>query len=94
MAKIEERWTQQALEDLEAAREFISEENPALLSSTIEQILSAINQIKNFPESGRAGRVKTTRELVLATLPFIIVYRKKKKFIEILALLHQSKKWP
>jgi len=94
MAKIEERWTKQALEDLESAREYILEENPDLLSSTIEQILSAIEQIKKFPESGRQGRVKQTRELLLTTIPFAIVYRKKKNILEILAFLHQSRKWP
>jgi toxin ParE1/3/4 len=94
MAKIEERWTKQALEDLESAREYILENNPSLLASTIDQILSAIEQIKRFPESGRSGRVKLTQELVLTTIPFVIVYRKKKNIIEILAFLHQSRKWP
>lgn len=93
MAKIEVSWTKQALKDLESAREYILDTNPLLLTSTIETILAAIEQLKSFPQSGRSGRVKSTQELVLPTIPFIIVYRKKRDTVEILALLHQSRKW-
>jgi len=94
MAKIVEKWTKQAIEDLNSAYDFLSAESPHLISTTIEGILSAIDQVKIFPESGRPGRVKGTRELVVTTVPFILVYRKKRETLEILSILHQSRKWP
>ncbi|MFW5887984.1 MAG: type II toxin-antitoxin system RelE/ParE family toxin [Bacteriovoracia bacterium] len=94
MAKIEVRWTKQALEDLESAREYVLDDNPSLLDSTIQQVLMVIQQIINFPDSGRVGRVQSTKELILTTIRFIIVYRKNKNIVEILALLYQSRKWP
>ncbi len=94
MAKIIEKWTEQAVEDLDSAYDYISLENPAWLKPTIESILSAIEQIKSFPETGREGRVKGTREFVISAIPFIIVYRNQKNAVEILSVLHQSRKWP
>lgn len=94
MAQLSVKWTRQALEDLEAAREFIISTCPQFLESTIESIQLSINQIKLFPETGKIGRVKGTRELVFSQIPFILIYRKKKSLIEVIALLHQSRKWP
>ena len=94
MAKITEKWTEQAVQDLDSAYDYISQENPSWLKPTIESILEAIEQIKKFPESGREGRVKGTKELVISAIPFIIVYRSQKNVIQILSVLHQSRKWP
>ncbi len=73
--------------------DYISLENSAWLKPTIESILNAIEQIKSFSESGRGGRVKDTREFVISAIPFIIVYRNQKNVVEILSVLHQSRKW-
>lgn len=94
MAKVVEKWTKQAVEDLNSAYDHLSTESPHLIPMTIEVILSSIKQIKMFPESGRPGRVDGTRELVITTIPFIVVYRKKSETLEILSILHQLRKWP
>lgn len=94
MAQLNVKWTKQALNDLESAREFVTSEHPQNLELTIENIQSSIGQIKIFPEIGRVGRVKGTRELVFSQMPFILIYRKMKSSIEIISLLHQSRKWP
>ena len=44
---------------------------------------------------GRPGRVKGTRELVISSTPFVLVYRLKGgQRIEVLRLLHGSQLWP
>ncbi len=93
MAQLNVKWTQSALEDLESARESVVSEFPQYLDQAIETISNSLDQLTKFPESGREGRVRGTRELVLSPSPFIIVYRIKNKSIEVLAFLHQSKKW-
>ena len=44
--------------------------------------------------AGRAGRLLGTRELVIASLPYVIAYRVSERQIEILRVLHTSRRWP
>ena len=46
------------------------------------------------PAIGRPGRVLGTRELVIGRLPYIVPYRVREKDIEILRVLHTSRRWP
>jgi plasmid stabilization system protein ParE len=43
---------------------------------------------------GRPGRVHGTSELVVDGTPFIVAYRIRDETVEILAVLHSSRKWP
>ena len=43
---------------------------------------------------GRPGRVPGTRELVIGGLPYVIPYRMRDGAIEILRVLHTSRRWP
>ena len=86
------RWTPIALADLENAFEFISADKPRAAAATIATIQSCLKQLKAFPETGRAGRVKGTRELVASPTPYIIIYRSKDSCLEILAVLHSARK--
>jgi toxin ParE1/3/4 len=54
----------------------------------------AVEQLANFPEMGRPGRVHGTRELVIQSTPYIVAYRLKGSTVEILALLHGARRWP
>jgi toxin ParE1/3/4 len=94
MAELVVRWTKQSIKDLNNAHVYISKESPQAATSVIVQILGGIEQLQKFPESGRIGQVEGTRELVIFSTSFIIVYRVKTGVIEILAFLHSSKKWP
>lgn len=94
MAKLALRWTKIALADIESAFEFIvNEDRPETAKVVVARVLSGIEQIRTFPESGRKGRVEGTRELVVMTTPFIIIYRQKKGAIEVLSILHHARKW-
>ena len=46
------------------------------------------------PAIGRAGRVLGTRELVIGELPYVVPYRVREQDIEILRVLHTSRRWP
>ena len=43
---------------------------------------------------GRVGRVRGTRELVIAGTPYIAAYRVKGRVILILRILHGAQLWP
>ena len=88
------RWTPMALADLNTAYEFIYADKPRAAKTVVSKILDGIDQLKNYPESGKDGRVGGTRELFVNTTPYFIVYRVKDKTLEILAVLHSSRRWP
>ena len=88
------RWTQQAVEDLKAAHEYLSERNPDVADALIVRILSAIDFLERSPRLGRPGRIENTRELVVTGTPFIVGYRLRHDQIELLGVLHAARKWP
>jgi plasmid stabilization system protein ParE len=47
-----------------------------------------------FPARGRPGRIDCTRELVIPTLPFIIVYRVTVTEVELLTVVHGAQQYP
>jgi toxin ParE1/3/4 len=60
----------------------------------LDNIKRAVEQLANFPEMDRPGRVYGTRELVIQSTPYIVAYRLKGSIVEILALLHGARRWP
>lgn len=88
------RWVELALQNLNAEAEYIARDNPAAAARIVEQILSAIKQLERFPAVGRPGRVPGTRELVVAGTPYVVPYRVRHRYIEILRVFHGSRRWP
>jgi len=87
-------WTKAAIRDLVHIREYIARENPGAARETALKIVDATDRIIQFPELGRAGRVNGTRELVVSSTQYLVVYRLKKKAIHFLRVLHGHQKWP
>ncbi len=83
-----------ALNDLENVFKYVYQDNVNQAVNTILQIQDAIDYLKDNPSIGRIGIVAGTRELVLLKLPFTIPYRVREGTIEILAVMHQSRRWP
>ena len=88
------RWTDGAVEDLQAARDYLEAENPRAASDAINRIMSAVERLSQFPQMGRPGRVDRSRELVVTGTPFLVAYRVKGESVQILAVLHGARKWP
>jgi toxin ParE1/3/4 len=87
-------WTTGASAQLEAAYDFVVEENVSAAEKQLDIIKRSVEQLANFPEMGRPGRVHDTRELVIQSTPYIVAYRLNGSSVEILALLHGARRWP
>ncbi len=87
-------WTKQAIADLNHAYDYVSEHSPESAADIIDRIEKSLESLRGFPEMGRKGRVKETRELVVAKTPFILPYRVRKNRIEILGVIHGNRRWP
>lgn len=83
-----------ALRDLGHVQHYIVADSPGAAAATIEKIVRAIENLPSYPNLGRPGRVKGTRELVVVGTPFLIPYRIKDEKIEILAVIHGARRWP
>ena len=86
------RWTPTALDDLESLHAYIRNDNPQAADGTVDRLLAGIDALGQHPEMGRAGRVRGTRELVLA--PFVVVYRLHRSVVEIVSIIHGARRWP
>jgi toxin ParE1/3/4 len=88
-------WTEQATRQLDQAHDYIALSNSEEVAARITmQIVATVQQLATFPMSGRAGRVPGTRELVIASTPFIATYAIQKARIVILAVYHGAQQWP
>lgn len=88
-------WSPEAIEDLNALRVYISEDDPAAARRVVLHILHSIEQLlPDNPQMGRSGRVPGTRELVIPKTPFIVPYRLQRNVIQILRVYHGARRWP
>ena len=89
------RWTRRAERDLDEIAAYIGQDSPAAAARVILELIDAVESLlPGQPAIGRAGRVLGTRELIVGGLPYIIPYRVRDGDLEILRVLHASRRWP
>lgn len=87
-------WSAVARADLLAIVDYLLAVNSATAIDTEQRIIEATGQLADFPGLGRPGRVSGTRELVITGTPYIAAYRVRRDAIEMLRILHGTRKWP
>jgi addiction module RelE/StbE family toxin len=89
------RWTRLAERDLDEIAAYIGQDNPAAAARVILELIDQVETLlPAHPAIGRPGRVVGTRELVIGELPYVIPYRVRGQDLEILRVLHTSRRWP
>jgi addiction module RelE/StbE family toxin len=83
-----------ALQRIEEIRAYIAQDSPAAAARVAERFIIAALRLERYPLSGRNGRVAGTRELVITSLPYILTYRIQAEVVEIISVVHTSRKWP
>ena len=73
---------------------YISADSPAAAARVAAILVGSTAHLEQFPQIGREGRIEGTRELVVPGLPYIIPYRVSEGVIQILSVIHASRKWP
>ena len=69
------RWTSAAADDLENIANYLFEKTPENAARLIRELYGAPSTLKSFPNRGRPGKREGTRELVMPSLPYVIVIR-------------------
>ncbi len=88
------RFTPNAVADIDNVYEYIAAENPVAAQSVLLRIEQLIDQLPAHPLLGRPGRVSGTHELIIPNTPFIAVYEIEEPYLNILAIIHTSRRWP
>jgi toxin ParE1/3/4 len=88
------RWTKSAASDLETIANFLFDETPEHATRLVREIYQMAGSLREFPNRGRSGRKPGTRELVLSSLPYIVVYEVASEILYIVRILHGAQVWP
>ncbi len=87
-------WLELAARDLRALQYYIAQDKPRAAQTLAKKIRTSVHHLSENPHMDRVGRVVNTRELIIPNTPYILPYRIKNNRIEILRVLHSSRKWP
>jgi addiction module RelE/StbE family toxin len=87
-------WSVFALADRDGIFDYIEADSPRAAVTVDDAIAGSALRLIDFPNSGRPGRVAGTRELVVTSLPYILVYVVREELVEILRVLHGAQQWP
>ena len=88
------RWTAAAAEDLEHIADYLFEKTPQNAAQLMRRIYDAPSLLKTFPHRGRPGKKQGTRELVIPSLPYMVVYQVAGDVLFIVRILHAAQDWP
>jgi toxin ParE1/3/4 len=88
-------WTRQASGDLDEIHEYVKRDSPAAATALVVRLLTAIDQLEAYPQSGRAVPEfdnPTIRELIRGS--YRIVYRLWQRDIQLLRIHHAARPLP
>ena len=89
------RWTRLAEADLDSIADYIGQDSLVAAALVILELIDQTETLlTRHAAMGRPGRVIGTRELVIGNLPYIIPYRVREGEVQILRVLHTSRRWP
>ena len=83
-------FTRRALDDLDDIKSQIAQDRPMAAERFIERLADACAAPCVFPERGRAGRRRGTRELT-TVWPYVIVYRVGPQAVTIERIIHGAR---
>lgn len=86
-------WSEDAETDLDSITDYIARDDVIAAIGVRDKIEGQIEGLREFPRSGRKGRVRGTRELVVVRTPFIVVYTVS-EVVRIVRVLHGAQQWP
>src|SRR3546814_54903 len=89
-------WLPKARLELAAQLDYIERDSIQAALTVARRVRDQAAQLAAFPELGRTGRKRGTRELVISRTALVVVYRVQEKLarIEIIRVLHSSQQWP
>ena len=89
------RWTEHAVEQLAAIAEYISVVSPVYAEQTVDRLIGRLQQVQDFPESGRHLREAHSPDIrEVIEPPYRLIYRVRDDVIEVIAIVHGRQDLP
>jgi len=86
-------WAEGADANLDQVEEYTAGDNPPAAVATANKIIDAAQMLSDYPTIGKRGRERGTLELVVAGLPYIVIYAVQREELVILRVLHTSMRY-
>jgi len=87
-------WSGFSIKDREEIFDYIEADNPQAAIEVDNSIEEQVQRLIQFPLSGRIGRIRATRELVITGTAYVVAYSAVGETIRILRALHGARIWP
>ena len=87
-------WTAEARRDLLEIYGYLAPRNPEAARRMQAAIRAKVGALARTPLMGRAGRIETTRELVVTGTSYVVAYRVTPAGVQVLAVAHGARDWP
>lgn len=87
-------WLARAVADRDAQIDFISQDSISAALDVGDRLIATVARLVDYPDMGREGRVKGTRELVVGRTSLVVIYRVRAVRVEVLRVLHGAQMWP
>jgi toxin ParE1/3/4 len=91
---MEVRWTRRARRRLDDNTDYIALRNSKAADEVLQRVRHDVDGLAGNPLMGREGRFLGTRQLVIAGLPYIVVYRVRGERGEVITVHDTRQQWP
>ncbi len=88
------KWLRRARADLFGIHDYIAKHDPDAADRVAREIEMAAIRLKSFPQLGRPAHAVEVRLMQVPGLPYLLPYRVRGKFIEIVAVFDQRRERP
>ena len=88
------RLTDAARDDLRAAHTFFSERSLQAGDRAVGALLKAANGLTRFSLLGKHGAIEGTRERLVVSFPYRIIYQVENDHVVVLRIIHTARPWP
>lgn len=86
------RFLKRAVQDLNAIDEYTRERSPRGATRIGARIRKRVDDLAHFPEMGTASDKAGLRQLYVAKAPYILIYRIRDDEVQIITILHTSRR--
>lgn len=86
------RFLKRAVQDLINIDEYTREHSPKGAARVGARIRKRANDLAQFPESGQPSTKVGLRQLYVAKTPYILIYRVRDDEVQIITILHTSRR--
>ena len=92
--KVDVELTRRAERHLDRIHRYIARDSIRNADRLLLEIAAELLRLSRFPNAGRMGEIKGTRELVISGTAYVAVYRIRGQIVDVLGIFHGEQRRP